>query len=307
MQSLLLEEMADQQIKIDIAALKKSVADTDDRSRRLGENFESLRNSLHLDFNGRLSRVEERSQILLVVITIGVTAILASVIQLYSLNGRLSGVESDVKNMSGTLGGLKLKQIGDNPTDPKNIVEAKQILTQAKGAKVKLPADVVKSEGAKFIDAAQRNPDAWSAVIEFVNYNSFLNFDPASISGARVSLANKFTAYQPPSSAGPVWALGDSKPPEVPQLRPLDQRDLNDGKTYGPKFLKIVGGEVLLDGYYIKNVILENVHVSYRGGAMRLENVYFVNCTFDIPQQQNGERLAMALLEPSSATNLVTS
>jgi hypothetical protein len=44
----------------------------------------------------------------------------------------------------------------------------------------------------------------------------------------------------------------------------------------------IIGGNATigLDGEYMKNVIIRNCDVSYAGGPVRLENVWFINCTF---------------------------
>jgi len=38
------------------------------------------------------------------------------------------------------------------------------------------------------------------------------------------------------------------------------------------------------DGFQLRNVIFDGVGIEYKGGPIRLENVYFVNCTFDVQQ-----------------------
>jgi hypothetical protein len=180
-------------------------------------------------------------------------------------------------------------------------VTAKSILATAQSKKTSIDQNVIRETSAKFLEAGKTNPDAWNVALAFIDYKSFLNIGPGPIQGP-ITLATKssyLTAYEPPSSAGTMYSLGYSTPPEVPQYRPIDHPDMNQGKTVGPQFLRVVGGEVRLDGYYIKRVILENVHVIYRGGALTLENVYFVNCTFDVSQQPRGQELANKLLEPS--------
>jgi hypothetical protein len=47
-----------------------------------------------------------------------------------------------------------------------------------------------------------------------------------------------------------------------------------------------------LDGITWKNVVFVNVHIKYLNGAIALENVRFVNCTFDLPDSQDGARIA---------------
>jgi hypothetical protein len=42
------------------------------------------------------------------------------------------------------------------------------------------------------------------------------------------------------------------------------------------------------------------MHISYKGGLLKLEGVRFVNCTFDLPPDPRGAKLAqyVALNEP---------
>jgi hypothetical protein len=69
------------------------------------------------------------------------------------------------------------------------------------------------------------------------------------------------------------------------------------------KYLRFVGGYVLLDGSYYVNTIFENIRVTYRGGPVRLDSVTFVNCTFDLPQPTPETlRLASAVLESTQVT-----
>ena len=59
----------------------------------------------------------------------------------------------------------------------------------------------------------------------------------------------------------------------------------------------IEGGNQLLDGIKWHTVTFVGTHVSYHGGYTELENVRFVNCTFDMPQSTKAEHfLEMATL-----------
>jgi hypothetical protein len=53
---------------------------------------------------------------------------------------------------------------------------------------------------------------------------------------------------------------------------------------------------------YIRNAIVKNARISFESGAARLENVYFVNCTFDIKSALNTRPLAIALLAKAPST-----
>lgn len=47
-------------------------------------------------------------------------------------------------------------------------------------------------------------------------------------------------------------------------------------------FYVVDGGldTIVLDGAYMRHVVLRNADIQYDGGPIKLEDVYFVNCTF---------------------------
>lgn len=56
---------------------------------------------------------------------------------------------------------------------------------------------------------------------------------------------------------------------------------------------KVLGGRQRLDiGVHFKNVVFIGTRILYNGGEVDLDNVAFVNCTFDIPAQPRGFLLA---------------
>jgi hypothetical protein len=75
--------------------------------------------------------------------------------------------------------------------------------------------------------------------------------------------------------------------------------DLNADRTNGNAFLLMTGGNIRLDTLHLKNIVLKDVHVFYSGGPVILENVYFVNSTFDIDNNPNSQLLTAKLIEPS--------
>jgi hypothetical protein len=52
-------------------------------------------------------------------------------------------------------------------------------------------------------------------------------------------------------------------------------------------------------------VVIENSHVMYRGGAVILSNVTFVNCTFEVVRKPIGQEFAEKALDavPSFSLN----
>jgi hypothetical protein len=69
-------------------------------------------------------------------------------------------------------------------------------------------------------------------------------------------------------------------------------------------FVLIKNAQVLLDGNFMKNVVIQDSRIVYRGGPMELENVYFVNCTFDVIDDTRGQQFAKAMFCPNPATTL---
>jgi hypothetical protein len=64
----------------------------------------------------------------------------------------------------------------------------------------------------------------------------------------------------------------------------------------------ILGGTQSLDFFKWKNMTFVNTHIKYAGHPVLLENVRFVNCTFEVPADALGMRLTeYAALEPKEA------
>src|ERR1700676_2418300 len=47
----------------------------------------------------------------------------------------------------------------------------------------------------------------------------------------------------------------------------------------------------ILDGFTWRNVVFINSHISYKGGPVILDNVTFLNCTFQTERNDEGIRL----------------
>ena len=78
---------------------------------------------------------------------------------------------------------------------------------------------------------------------------------------------------------------------------------LNATHPVGPDYLLIDGTPktvVNLDNLHLKNVIFRNTTIRYTGAPLRLENVSFVNCTFDVQYTPNAIALADSLLKNSA-------
>jgi hypothetical protein len=59
--------------------------------------------------------------------------------------------------------------------------------------------------------------------------------------------------------------------------------------------LTIEGASQTLDGIHWKNVTFVGTRLRYESGELDLQNVHFVRCTFGLPTDQRGARLANAI------------
>lgn len=73
--------------------------------------------------------------------------------------------------------------------------------------------------------------------------------------------------------------------------------------SHCPQYFRFVDGEIPpLDGAYLKNVVFENVHIVYSGGRTLLENVMFLNCSFDLSFNRQTGKFADLLLTTKEVT-----
>jgi hypothetical protein len=70
----------------------------------------------------------------------------------------------------------------------------------------------------------------------------------------------------------------------------------NVNKKEGDQRLVVIGGVIPLDGYQMKHVTFKDAKITYYGGKTIMEDVLFINCTFDIVQQAPGPNFARSLL-----------
>lgn len=69
--------------------------------------------------------------------------------------------------------------------------------------------------------------------------------------------------------------------------------------------LRIHGAAQTLDGIHWKNVTFVGTRLRYESGELDLQNVHFVGCTFGIPMDQRGARLANAIALGQSSLTIV--
>jgi hypothetical protein len=243
---------------------------------------------------------------------------------LYDQQGTLSQIE-------GALPSVQLEKATSGKLNVEDAKRAQGLVAEARRVGRSIDPGILNRVGVRFISAAA-SPDAqlatatWDAVQEFVDYRSFLNstlvpdtssFIPlwsdcqvisGTTYGCRWSTKWRFD-LQPVGYEYLPMSLYYKVGKEVPAgkaavLERLDHHLNADQKT-GPEFLLIdVGGTVsqTLDGFRFKNVIFRGVKILYRGGPTEMENVYFVNCTFQAINKPSARELLMTALAPAPTT-----
>lgn len=223
---------------------------------------------------------------------------------------RLTTIEGTLAKINATLDGTKLKQTSSNPASLESITEAKNVLTAAVANKTKIDPTIVKDAGVKFVEASQNAPAAWDAALAFLNYKSFLN---SLASGSPISdsvgpIMIESTKYNIPEAnvLEPFREHGQltvpSNAPNIPQFRSLRAPNPNENTTVGPSFLVFEGGVLLLDGLYLKRIVFRNTHIVYHGEPITLDNVFFIDCTFEIDLKPGGLNFADTFLKSGPST-----
>jgi hypothetical protein len=196
-----------------------------------------------------------------------------------------------------------LERVSANPANPQNSQEAVTLLTRAQAAQVRISPAVLEKTGKQFVNAAQESPEAWEASLEFLKYKTYTNSFtagflvnmPPNVSGGTTYVFDALTNLPPPKFS----SLGGVPKELAAQFMHIGE-DPDKGKKWGVSLLKVEGGGLILDGMQLRNVLIYNALIVYRGGPLILKNVYFVSCTFDMDQNRNTRGfIAAALGDPS--------
>jgi len=92
-----------------------------------------------------------------------------------------------------------------------------------------------------------------------------------------------------------------SQSPDIPEIRSFGASSKNEKVKVGRAFLILDGGSLLLDGLYWKRIVFRNTHIVYRGGPVEMQDVYFLNCTFEVRRDAPGQQFARTLLATNPA------
>ncbi len=204
---------------------------------------------------------------------------------------------------------LGVKVAANNPITPSGQSDAKMILRQAREGQIQIPGPIVEQAGKSFIDAAKTESTAWDVALDFVSYRSLINSNFLPLLGKqRASYA--FLAQIKPIKGAPsplVLAAGSAPPGRAARFEPLNPEVIaHDQDEAAYLIVDLHGFSVVLDNMRLKHVILKNAHVMYRGAPIDLQDVTFVNCSFEFVRDDRGQQLAQAILATPAVNYQIT-
>jgi hypothetical protein len=216
----------------------------------------------------------------------------------------LTAISDHLKKIDGELSAISLEKIAANPVDRASALAAKKLIVEAKAASTQLPNNVIEQVGQKFIAASENEPAAWDTAVAFLDYKSSINSSlPIPNEGFRKPGTYTYYHYNVPNGMeAPTLRVAGIVPAESSARLETIGVNQNENLPVGAAYIIANGGALALDKTEFRNVILQNVHVYYYGGRVKMANVYFLNCTFEMKPGQNSQKLLLAALTGGAST-----
>jgi len=184
------------------------------------------------------------------------------------------------------------------------------IIQLAQSQNVKLDPELLTRYGRQVAELTMESngtDKAWKTLNSLVDYRTTFN-------GDRLPLPRHDFIPQPDSPTA-LFHIREKGGPLFwswpPGLVPSDQafifQRLNDTRRlsgYGHPLVLVSGirVEINIDEFHLRNVIFENVKIEYDGGPLVMENVYFVNCTFELKPTKPSQLFATEVLAKVPST-----
>jgi len=231
--------------------------------------------------------------------------------QINDMAGDISAINGQLKVLEPLIQDMIAKQMRSAATlSPDQLKDVAQL---ARERRVKIaPADVANA-GNKVLQEAKTNPKAWDATLAVLDYRSLLNADfTPTISDPRISsleyvaktqiIAPKGETNQQVYESQQITLGGTADAEHSARMELLSESRHSSSALFMVFEMDRKDNELLLDGLYLKNVIIKDVTVAYRGGPVKLDNVYFVNCKFDFKSAPETRELAGKILSSPAIT-----
>ncbi|MBV9763132.1 MAG: hypothetical protein JO340_21395 [Acidobacteriaceae bacterium] len=209
-----------------------------------------------------------------------------------------------------------LQRIAGRSLNETTLIETKNVLDSAALGKAKANA-VVLSRLQRMINRGLGTPGlheaAWTTNLAVMHYTSAAFSKPAPTgipTPPNTPIANLFVIKTLGNVQPDILGSGRVVPPSEGAIyQNIGSVNLNLSSKYSATYIIVSSSTgVELDGEMLRHVWLKNTHVIYNGGPIQLEDVHFVNCTFEVIDNANGIRFASVVLNnPSGVDLLITS
>ncbi len=200
---------------------------------------------------------------------------------LHDLENRVSKIEGQLSRMSSN---VPFNQALQEPVQYASAIKDK-VTDALKAGKTSLNPKNVQRAGGTLLDGAPGEGEIWSAAQACLDYVSFWNSQLA-LPPARGKSKYQVNVKRDPSdllrpSTYKVLYAGNPTPINKSAL--LASVDNPHPRGSGFSNLIVDGNKntIILDSMQMRHVILRNADLQYNGGSVRLEDVSFVNCTFN--------------------------
>jgi hypothetical protein len=235
---------------------------------------------------------------------------------------RLNEFDVKLASINGKLDILILDQSAAQPNSDRSAGRAARVLNDAQSLGEKIDPDSIRNAGIKFIEG--ESPSAWKTALVFLDYRSFLNspyspdilakFEPVPgpqkpsdvdvdivVKGGPLTFDISWSHDLVPGDQAFLFQPITGLPFKPPSYSPTAPRH-SFLSLHNPKGT----GTIRLDGMNLRNIIFRDMRITYEGGPLIMKNVYFVNCTFEIPNIRLGQKFATAVLSGAPSTDFTS-
>jgi hypothetical protein len=200
----------------------------------------------------------------------------------------------------------KLRELTSHvPMNLSAIQQAADVFDQARELRVKIHPRTMGIAQSALIRTAEEDPTHSEAISRAASAG--LSASTIDI-GLPTSVRREDVFHSLPDAAGSTWTfqaiatstgpdnyqtIGVAYKPNIAEMYRLGNSQIEH--DFGPAFFIVKGLTAALDGYRLKHVVLQNMNLTYRGGAISLEDVYFYNCLFQFSEIDLSSGLIVAI------------
>jgi hypothetical protein len=189
------------------------------------------------------------------------------------------------------------------PLDRPAIEQITHTLKHSDTYKVKLPPRTITAVQSALEETVKLNPSVAEEAIKagsLATSAATINLDlPKDIHGPIFdslpeAKGSRWMFVAIAANTGPdnYQTIGMARQPDVARMEPIGHDfSITPQADYGPAFLVVKGLTATLDQFRLKHVVFQNMILTYNGGPLILEDVYFYQCEFQFRPSENSWKL----------------